>query len=181
MIRLTMLALLGFTLAACQPKPVVTEAEETAPAESAFETTPGAEGLLSGWTSVADSTAATLTWQDTPESEPFKLTCTKTGNAMIAGAPVSQVALSNMAYPYALVFAAESFPADLVPGLDGTPFFEVSAPVTPQMLAALSGATTARISVNDSYAFAESGVDTADTFEQFVASCSALTGIAAAP
>ncbi len=179
--RLMLIAALSLTLAACQPKPVITDADETLAAEPVIETTPGAEGLLSGWTSVADANAATLIWQDAPDAEPVKLTCSKTGNAMIAGAPVSQVALSNMAFPYALVFSGESFPADLVPGLDDAPFFEVTAPITPQMLSALSGATTARISVNDSYAFVETGVDTADTFEQFVASCTALTGIAAAP
>ena len=87
--------------------------------------------------------------------------------------------MANMAPPFAMTLSGVSFPATLVPGQDGGPTFAVTAPLTSEMLTAVREGTTARISVNDGYAFAESGVDGGQEFEKFVTECSALTGVAA--
>jgi hypothetical protein len=51
--------------------------------------------------------------------------------------------------------------------------------MTPDLLKALAGATTARLTLGDS--FAESSVDPGDTFEKFAAKCGELGRIKIAP
>ena len=132
-----------------------------------------------GWIHSKGADAVTLTIRETAEMAPFELVCAKAGPTLTLSAGVQQVGMANMAPPFAMTLSGESFPATLVPGQDGAPTFAVTAPLTGEMLTAVRDGTTARISVNDSYAFAESAVDSGQGFEQFVIDCSALTGVAA--
>lgn len=178
MIRPLMIAALSVTLAACQPKPAAPVESET----PATEAVPEVEAAAADrWSAASDDAGFSITSQESADTEPFTLTCSIAGKKLIAGAGVEEVHFSNMAYPYKVLFSGTPFDADLVPGLDSTPRFEVSAPITPDLLAALRDTQTARIVVNDGYAFAESAVDDRDIFETFVADCATATGIAPAP
>jgi hypothetical protein len=132
-----------------------------------------------GWTQTNTAVDITLSKQEAPDMQPFRLVCAKAGPALTLTAGIKQVSIANMAPPYALVLSGATFPAELVPGSDGGETFAVTAPLTPDVLAALRDATTARIFVNDGYAFAESAIDQGKVFEKFAADCAALTGIAA--
>lgn len=132
-----------------------------------------------GWTQTNTAADITLSKQETPDMQPFRLVCAKAGPTLTLTAGVKQVGLANMAAPYALVLAGATFEATLVPGSDGAETFSATAPLTSDMLAAVRDGTTARISVNDGYAFAESAIDQGQVFEKFAADCAALTGIAA--
>jgi len=138
-------------------------------------------GQTDGWTQTDNAAEVALSKQETPDMQPFRLVCAKAGPALTLTAGIKQVGIANMAPPYALVLSGSTFPATLVPGSDGGETFAVTAPLTPEMLAAMRDATTARISVNDGYAFAESAIDQGKVFETFAADCAALTGIAAKP
>ncbi|MFM9861988.1 MAG: hypothetical protein ACKVRO_00135 [Micropepsaceae bacterium] len=138
-------------------------------------------GQTDGWTQTNTAAGITLVKQESPDMQPFRLACAKAGPALTLTAGVKQVSLANIAPPFALVLSGATFEAALVPGSDGAETFSVTAPLTGEMLAALSGATTARISVNDGYAFAESAIDTGQVFEKFAADCATLTGVAAKP
>lgn len=134
---------------------------------------------VAGWTHTKSADEVVLSIQEASDAEAFRLVCAKTGPALTLSAAVSQVGMANMAPPFAMTLSGASFDATLVPGQDGGPTFAVTAPLTGEMLAAVRDGTTARISVNDSYAFAESGIDAGQEFEKFVADCTALTGITA--
>ena len=134
-----------------------------------------------GWTQTNTTGEISLAKQESPDMEPFRLACTKAGAALTLSAGVKQVSLSNMVPPFAIVLSGSTFPAELVPGSDSGASFSVTAPLAGALLVALRDATTARISVNDGYAFAESAVDTSQVFEKFAADCAALTGVAAQP
>ena len=134
-----------------------------------------------GWTRTNTGTEVTLAKQEAEGMQPFRLACAKGGASLTLTAGVAQVGIANMAPPYVMGFAGTMFPATLVPGADGAETFSVTAPVTGEMLAALRDATTARIVVNDGYAFAESAVDEGQVFEKFVADCAALTGVGVKP
>lgn len=132
-----------------------------------------------GWTQTNTAADITLVKQESPDMQPFRLVCAKAGPSLTLTAGIKQVGIANMAAPYALVLSGTTFDATLVPGSDGAETFAVTAPLTGDMLAAVRDATTARISVNDGYAFAESAIDQGQVFEKFAADCAALTGIAA--
>jgi hypothetical protein len=132
-----------------------------------------------GWTQTNTAADITLVKQESPDMQPFRLVCAKAGPSLTLTAGIKQVGIANMAAPYALVLSGTTFEATLVPGSDGAETFAVTAPLTGDMLAAVRDATTARISVNDGYAFAESAIDQGQVFEKFAADCAALTGIAA--
>lgn len=134
-----------------------------------------------GWTRTNTADEVTLSKQEAEGMQPFRLACAKTGASLTLTAGIAQVGIANMAPPYVMGFAGTTFPATLVPGSDGAETFSVAAPVTGEMLAALRDATTARIVVNDGYAFAESAIDEGQVFEKFAADCAALTGVAATP
>ncbi len=138
-------------------------------------------GKTDGWTQTSTADEIALSKQEAPDMQPFRLVCTKTGPALTLTAGVKQVALSNMAPPFAVVLSGSTFPAELVPGSDGAATFSVTTTLTGAVLVAMRDATTARISVNDSYAFAESAIDQGQVFEKFAANCAALTGVAAQP
>jgi hypothetical protein len=130
-----------------------------------------------GWNQSATAADVLLTNQAAADAPAFGLVCAKTGTALTLTAPIAQVGLANMAPPFAIVVSGATFPATLVPGSDSGKTFSVTAPLTPELLTAVRDATTARISVNDGYAFAESDVDPAQAFETFTAACSTLTGV----
>jgi hypothetical protein len=132
-----------------------------------------------GWTQTNTAAEITLSKQETPDMQPFRLVCAKAGPALTLTAGVKQVGLANMAAPYALVLSGTTFEATLVPGSDSAETFSATAPLTGEMLAAVRDGTTARISVNDGYAFAESAIDQGQVFEKFATDCAALTGIPA--
>ncbi len=134
---------------------------------------------VKGWTHAKSADEVSLTIVETPDMAAFRLVCAKAGPALTLSAGVQQVGMANMAPPFAMTLSGASFPATLVPGQDGGSTFAVTAPLTGEMLTAVRDGTTARISVNDSYAFAESGVDGGQEFEKFVTDCTALTGVAA--
>lgn len=138
-------------------------------------------GKTDGWMQTNNADEIALSKQEASDMQPFRLVCTKTGPALTLTAGVKQVALSNMAPPFAVVLSGSSFPAELVPGSDAAATFSVTTPLTGAVLVAMRDATTARISVNDGYAFAESAIDQGQVFEKFAADCAALTGIAAQP
>lgn len=134
---------------------------------------------VAGWTHTKSADEVALSIKEEADADAFRLVCAKAGPALILSAGVQQVGMANMAPPFAMTLSGVSFPATLVPGQDGGPTFAVTAPLTSEMLTAVREGTTARISVNDGYAFAESGVDGGQEFEKFVTECSALTGVAA--
>ena len=138
-------------------------------------------GQTDGWTQTNAAGEITLAKQETQDMEPFRLACTNAGTALTLTAGIKQVSLSNMVPPFAIVLSGSTFPAELVPGSDGAATFSVTTPLTGAVLAALRDATTARISVNDGYAFAESAIDQGQIFEKFATDCAALTGVAAQP
>lgn len=132
-----------------------------------------------GWTHAKSADEVSLTSEGTDSASTFRLVCAKAGPALTASAAQSQVGIANMASPFALVVGGGTFPAERVAGSDVGQTFSVSLPVTADVLAAVRDTTTARIFVNDGYAFAESDIDPGQEFENFVAACSALTGVAA--
>lgn len=138
-------------------------------------------GKTDSWTHTATADEVAIANQESPDMKPFRLACTKAGAALTFTAGVKQVAMANMAPPFAIVVSGATFPAELVPESDGAETFSVTAPLTPALLTALHGATTARISVNDGYAFAESAIDKGQVFEKFAADCAKLTGVALQP
>jgi hypothetical protein len=167
-------------LAACQPAPAApaAEPEVTAAAEDTAE--PIVEQALAAtFVHAADAGTASLLITEDPAEPGFGLDCTPA--ALTLTGATSQVALGNMAMPYSISVSGASFEAELVPGDDAAPTFAVTAPLTPEVLSALSGATTARIFVNDGYAFVESGIDTGEEFERFATACADLSGIVPAP
>lgn len=131
-----------------------------------------------GWTQMNTATEITLSKQEAPDMKPFSLVCAKAGPTLTLSAGVKQVGMANMAPPFAMTLSGSSFEATLVPGSDTGETFAVTAPLTGEMLAAVRDGTTARISVNDGYAFAESAVDQGQVFEKFAADCAKLTGVA---
>ncbi len=173
------LILAALALAACQPKPVVAAADtETA----AIETTPEVEGALADpWSQAANDDGPSVSSLETPDMEAFTLQCAMADKIIIASAGVEEVNFSNLASPYTIVASGAPFDAQMLPEPGTTPRFKVSTPITPELLAAIRDAQTVRIMVNDGYAFAESAFDTRDVFETFVADCSGVTGIEAAP
>jgi hypothetical protein len=179
------LALAAVLFAACQPAPATGPADPAAAsadaaADAAAEATgDDGAGFMPTWLTTETSEQVMLTAQEFPNAPAFVLTCDKAGPTLTFNAGVDQVALGNMAAPYALVMSGATFPATLTPVKDGDLTFSVSAPLTPDALAAVRDAVTVRISVNDGYAFAESGVDPGDRFEGFAAACARLTGLAA--
>lgn len=158
-------------LIACQP------AKPAAPADATAQKTSVAAPIFVHAKTAAE---ATLSVQDLPDAPPFNLKCAKAGPTLTFTAAQAQVGMSNMAAPYALSASGASFPATLTPGSDDAALFSAAAPLTPDLLAAVRGAGTARIIVNDGYAFAESGFDAGQEFETFAADCAALTGVVAA-
>jgi hypothetical protein len=167
------------TLAACQPKQELVPASEAAAPET--ETSEAARSPLVGWDSSASDISASLSWIDEPGTPPFQLVCTKENAMLSASAAIQQVGIGNIASPYALILAGQSFEATAIAGLRSDDIFAVQAPVTPELLKALRDSETARISVNEGYAFAESGMDDLAMFDGFVDSCAAITGITPAP
>ncbi|NOT39927.1 MAG: hypothetical protein HOP13_05490 [Alphaproteobacteria bacterium] len=134
-----------------------------------------------GWTQTNTAAEITLAKQEAADMQPFRLVCAKAGPALTLTAGVTQVGMSNMAPPFALVLSGATFPATLVPGSDRAETFSATAPLSGDMLAAVRDATTVRISVNDGYAFAESAIDQGQVFEKFATDCATLTGVAAKP
>lgn len=169
--RRLLMAAACLALIACQPAKPPAPVEEAAGADEAAATPTFAH--------TKSATDAALSIQEFPNAPPFDLKCAKAGPTMTFTAAQAQVGLSNMAFPYALVAAGATFPGELVHGSDGATTFSVSAPLTPALLGAVRDATTARILVNDGYAFAESGVDPGQEFETFATECATLTGVVA--
>lgn len=167
---LTLITCLG--LVGCQPKPPEAPAGQ---AETAAQAPPAA----ASWTMNQAGEAATLVIFEPGMDQPFTLACRKAGPTLSASASVKQVALANTAPPFALVLSATTFVGELGPGGFNGPVFTVSTPLTAEALTALSGAVTARISVNDGYAFAESAVDPGAEFETFAAACAQIAGLSA--
>lgn len=142
---------------------------------------PGKMPATPGWTQTNGASEVVLSNKASADEPEFRLACTKAGPALTLTAAVAQVGIANMASPYALSLSGASFEATLVSGAADATMFSATAPLSPEVLAALRDATTARISVNDGYAFAESDVDPGQAFETFAADCAALTGVAAGP
>lgn len=132
-----------------------------------------------GWTQGSTAGEVALDIREDASAPGFRLACAKAGSTLVLSAALSQVGMANMAPPFALVASGATFPATLVAGTDAGPMFSVTLPLTPDVLAAVRDATTARISVNEGYAFAESDVDAGKGFEKFAAACSTLTGVVA--
>ncbi|MCE9524066.1 MAG: hypothetical protein K8S25_16740 [Alphaproteobacteria bacterium] len=134
-----------------------------------------------GWTQTNGAGEVVLLNQAAGDAPAFAVACTKAGAALTFTASIAQVGIANIASPYSLVLSGATFPARAVRGAAEATTFSVTAPLSPEVLAALRDTTTARIFVNDSFAFAESDVDPGQVFEKFAADCAALTGVAARP
>lgn len=166
--RRLLMAMGCLSLIACQP------AKPAAPAEEPAKTDAVAAPV---WSQTKTATDIAVSIQEFPDGPPFILTCAKAGPTLTFTAAQAQVGMANMAPPFALVASGVTFPGTLAPGGDGAKLFTVAAPLTPELLTAVRDATTARISVNDGYAFVESGVDAGQEFEKFAAECATLTGV----
>ncbi len=168
-------------LVACQPAPAAAPEAEAAGADVEVEAPVEAEPLAAAFVHASATGSASLAIQEQPEAETFGLECKAVGPSLTLTGATSQVALGNMVFPYSIVLSGASFEAELVPAEETALTFAVTTPLTPEVLSALSVATTARIFVNDGYAFVESGIDPAAEFERFAAACADLTGIKPAP
>lgn len=171
-------------LTACQPA-----ATNSAPpsAEPPAESSAPAEGPAGvAFTIVSEPGVVRLDIDEGADDLRFVLTCKAEGPQLVATGAISQVALGNMAMPYGISLSGMSFEAELLaddqqPAGLPMPTFSVKTPLTPDVLSALGGASTARIMVNDNYAYVESGLDSGDNFESFAADCAALTGLTPSP
>lgn len=161
-------------LSACQPAPAPPAPVEAPAAAAAFK--PGLElekdgnvVLLNDWTG--------------PEALGFTMFCNLDSPIVTISAARSQFAQEMNATKAALVVSGESFSDDVLiqdPGPDATVSLVVT--ITPAMLKALSGATTARLLMEEPNAsFAETAVDEGDIFEQFAARCGELSKVKIAP
>jgi hypothetical protein len=140
---------------------------------------PDATATTPVWTRTGDAAQVTLSIKETADMEPFTLRCAKAGPALTVSAGVQQVAIANLAAPYALVLSGGAFPASQRPELADAKTFSVTAPVTPELLSAIRDTSSARISVNGGYAFAESATEAGSAFETFARDCASLTGVVA--
>jgi hypothetical protein len=159
-------------LAACQPAaPKPPEAPATAAPEAA-PFTPGLELLI-------DENGATLHDWINADRPSFTMTCVLDSATISLSADRKQFATDAKSGPGALVVSGESF-TDEAMIQEGDPGLVVlTVAMTPKSLKALAGATTARLSLGDS--FAETGVDSGDTFEKFAAKCGELGKVKIAP
>jgi hypothetical protein len=151
------------------PKPAPTASE--APRAAAF--TPRLELMQ-------DENSATLYNWIAPEQSGLTLTCVRDSATVSASAEIAQFAANTKEGRGALVVSGASFENDVMISTQGeAPSAIITAKMTPDLLKALAGATTARLTLGDS--FAESSVDPGDTFEKFAAKCGELGRIKIAP
>jgi hypothetical protein len=161
-------------LAACQPAPPP-EAPVEAPApDPSFK--PGLELEL-------DGNVVRLNDWTAPEALAFTMFCNLDSPIITLSAARSQYPAQMAATKASLVVSGESFPDEVLiqdPGPDATVSLVVD--ITPALLKALSGATTARLAVDEPNAsFAETAVDEGDIFERFAARCGELSKVKIAP
>ena len=164
--RLALLACIG--LVACQPS-----------APDAAETARDVSASTPAWALSADAAQVVLANQAASDGLAFALACVKAGPTLMLTADTRQVGVANLAPPFSVVLAGATFPATLGPEPEGGQTFSVTTPLTAEVLAAVRDGTSARIMVNEGYAFAESDIDSGDEFERFAADCAEFTGITA--
>jgi hypothetical protein len=176
--RLPIIALaLALGASACSPaKP-----PPAAPAEMTQEEIDAAShDGPTGWLEADGPGETALVWRAGPNAIEFRLACEMAGKTLIAQA--ESVALTDKPLApntaAALLIGAKSF-AGVVSPDDGLMTMSMKLPVTPDVLAALADAPSARIVVGD--AFVEAGPDGAAKLAAFGQSCAAITGVTPAP
>jgi len=150
------------------PKPAPAASE--APMAAAF--TPRLELMQ-------DENSATLYNWIAPEQSGLTLTCVRDSATVSASAEIAQFAANAKEGRGALVVSGASFENDVMISTQDEPAASITVNMTPALLKALAGATTARLMLGDS--FAETSVDAGDTFEQFAAKCGELGKVKSAP
>jgi hypothetical protein len=158
---------------ACTPPaaPKPTPAAPEAPAAPTF--TPSLE-------LIQDENSATLYSWIAPDQSVLTMTCVRDSATVSAGADMAQFAANTQSGRGALVVSGASFENDVMISTQGdAPSANITVKMTPDLLKALAGATTARLTLGES--FAESSVDSGDAFEKFAAKCGELGKIKIAP
>jgi hypothetical protein len=159
-------------LIACQPAAPKPEASEA----------PAAPALKTGLELVEEQAGIDLYDWTGGEDPAFRLYCTQDSPIITVQADRKQFAKDLVATKAALVLTGESFTDDVK--IEEGPNAQVALVVgiTPALLKALAGATTARLAVEEANAsFAETAVDSGDTFEKLAAKCSELSKVKMAP
>lgn len=158
---------------ACTPpaSPKPTPPAPEAPAAAAF--TPRLELMQ-------DENSATLYDWIEAEKSGLTITCVRDSATVGASADMAQFATNTQSGRGALAVSGASFENDvMISTYDDERTATITVKMTPDLLKALAGATTARLMLGDS--FAETSVDPGDTFEQFAAKCSELGKVKIAP
>jgi hypothetical protein len=171
MLRTLMIAAALAALAACQPaapKPAAPEAP-AAPAKSGIEL-------------VDEQTMIDLFDWTGGEQPGFRLYCTLDSPIITVQADRAQFAKDMSATKADLVLSGQSFTDDVK--IEEGPNAQVAlvVDITPALLKALAGTTTARLLVDEPNAsFAETAVDANGMFAKLAARCGELSKVKAAP
>lgn len=175
MLRTLMCAAALGALVACQPAAPKPEA----PVEPAAPAAPAAKF---GLELVEEQGGIDLYDWTGGEDPAFRLYCTQDTPIITVQADRTQFAKDLAARKAALVLSGESFTDDVK--IEEGPHAQVAlvVTITPALLKALAGATTARLAIDEPNAsFAETAVDSGDTFEKLAAKCSDLSKVKMAP
>jgi len=173
MLRTLMLAASLTVLCACQPATPITAAPKPD-----VPSAPAAQSRLE--LVIGENTADLYDW--TGGNERFSILCTLDQPRIIVMADRGQFAKEMTAQKAALVVSGESFSDDL--WLDSEDDTDVTLPlvITPALLKALAGATTARLMVDEpNVSFAETAVDRSGAFAKFAVKCGTLSKVEMAP
>ncbi len=165
MLRPLMNAAALAALAACQPAAPKTEA-------------PAAPAAKAGLELVDEQTMIDLYDWTGGEDPGFRLYCTQDSPIITIQAERKQFAKELVATKAALVVSGQSFSDDVK--IEDGPDAQVAlvVDITPALLKALAGATTARLLVDEPNAsFAETAVDRTGAFAKLAAKCSALSKV----
>jgi hypothetical protein len=185
MITIRILAIGALALAACEARnpapaieaePVVEVAEEAPPEEIA----PLAEDLV-GLEILDSETGVTLIDTGPQDSvtglapPKFALHCDSAAKTLEVVAPARQLGDYAVAGPAEFLASGAPFAGEAaLAEADGT-VMRMTLPLSPDLLAAIATATTARLVISDG--FAESNTDTIGAFPGFAGACSLRSGV----
>lgn len=109
----------------------------------------------------------------------FALHCDTADKTLEAVAPSRQLGMYAVAGPAALVVSGTAFEGQAALTETEGGAVSLTLPITPELLAAIATATTARLVIGDG--FAESNIDTNGAFPGFAGQCSLESGIPLPP
>lgn len=166
--RISIALAAALSLAACQAPATKTHGEETG-ADEPGSFTPGLQ-IISAENEV------TLLDNLGPNAPPFRLACKAGVTSMDISADQNQLAQADAkAGPGEFNASGQSFKGTVTLSDTGAPMVAMVQAITPDLLAAIQGATTVRLMIGNS--FAETSIDSGNTFEDFVTACAAMTGV----